>query len=142
MRPIATRQTYYPRPVVEPDGTVRTRHEEDARVLCTHRQAIVTRDGAQLAVAEVIDRVCVPYRGYDLPRLVRFLEILDERFAVEVSDIYELRRERRPSPTSPEPVMVVLADGSRTTCEIRPPFAIEGPKRDASFLLKEVTTDT
>lgn len=127
--------------IVEPDATVVTEHDEDGRVLISRRQAAVLRGSAQVALAVVIDRHCVPGRGYALPQLITFVEIFDEQFAVEISDVYEVRRGRGAKGTFAGPVVVAHSDGSRTECEIHPPFTVEGPQRESEFLLKEVSTN-
>jgi hypothetical protein len=119
---------------------VGSRHDFDQGLLITERQVIVWRSGERVAVATMIERECDPAQIYQLPRLIRFSNIVDAAFTAELDALFSVRRGGGPGRAlwaagwTPDPVEVEFPDGTTETLAIRPPFLAEAEQADAEFL--------
>lgn len=119
--------------------------DAEAEVFRTEQPAGLLRGARRIATGVVIDRECVPPSGFEMPRLIRVVEIFDENFARELEALWEIRARRGRGPElaatgwRAEAVLVDCGDGHRATCLLWPPFlAFECPKQDTEFLLEEL----
>jgi hypothetical protein len=115
-------------------------HDFDQGLLITQRRAIVRRNGEKVALATLIERACDPVQIYQLPRLIRFFDIVDAAFTADLDALIFVRRGGSPGRAlwaagwTPNPIEVECLDGTTETLAIRPPFLAESERADAEFL--------
>src|SRR5687767_13639729 len=69
-----------------------SRHDFDQGLLITQRSAIVRRNGEKVALATLTERECDPGQIYQLPRLIRFFDIVDAAFTADLDALFFVRR--------------------------------------------------
>jgi hypothetical protein len=119
-------------------------HDVDQGLQITQRQVSVRRNGENVAIAMLIERKCDPAEIYELPPLIRFVDIVGAVFAADLDALFSVRRGDGPGRAlwaagwTPEPVEVELPDGTTETLAIGPPFLAETEQADAEFLAEQV----
>lgn len=112
-------------------------YDAEAAVVTTEREVTAMDAGVEVARAVIIERQCVPTKRYQLPTLIRFVELFDEDFAARVAAVYDVRRGHGDAEGS-EAVSLADANGRRWRCLVKPPFTVGGSREDAEFLVADV----